>query len=279
LLESTFIHIPGVRERDEQRLWRAGITTWGEFLTAKSPLRGIGIDPNAACSFIGQSLAALHDGDAGFFARSLPTRESWRMYPHFRDRTAFLDIETTGLSSSSNQITMVGILDTEGYHPFVNGENLDELREALEAYDMVVTYNGASFDLPFIEHHFGQIFRGMAHLDLMYPLRRLGLRGGLKYIEKALGFERPSDLSDLNGFAAVLMWQLWQDGSREACDTLVRYNAEDVLSLPLLADFVYKELCGETPLKSTPILPFPRHEIDLPYSLEVVKRVSRSRGA
>ena len=96
----------------------------------------------------------LDDMDAAYFARAIPGTERWRMYADFRHNAAFLDIETTGLSPDYNIITLVGILDSEGYHAFVFDQNLSDLREALERYDLIVTFNGASFDLPFIERHF-----------------------------------------------------------------------------------------------------------------------------
>ena len=167
------------------------------------------------------------------------------MYADFRANAAFLDIETTGLSPDRSIITLVGILDSDGYHAFIHGQNLTDLREAVEKYDLIVTYNGASFDLPFIEHHFGSLFRHTPHIDLMSPLRRLGLKGGLKSIERRLQVGRPT--------AAVIPGRLRcrQDvanvggwGTKGRSKTLVRYNAEDVLSLPKLAEIAYNRLAA-----------------------------------
>ena len=44
---------------------------------------------------------------------------------------------------------MVGILDNSGFHAFVRGDNLDEFMDRLSTYKLIVTFNGASFDLPF----------------------------------------------------------------------------------------------------------------------------------
>ena len=62
------------------------------------------------------------------------------MFADFIDTAAFLDIETTGLSPDSSVLTMVGILDARGYHAFVRGENLDDLPDAVERYDLIVTF-------------------------------------------------------------------------------------------------------------------------------------------
>ncbi len=68
---------------------------------------------------------------------------------------AYLDIETTGLSSWHNGITVVGIYlcngDDTSFIQFV-GEDItvDSLLETLDSVDIIYTYNGSRFDLPFI---------------------------------------------------------------------------------------------------------------------------------
>ena len=181
-----------------------------------------------------------------------------------------MDIETTGLSAERGLITLIGVLDAEGYKAYVHGENLADFREAMERYDLVVTFNGAAFDLPFIEHHFGRIFRHVAHIDLRFPLRRAGFSGGLKSIEQQAEVGRPSELSALSGYDAVLLWRMWQRGNKGARDTLVRYNAEDVASLPALAEIVYNRLAGRLPTEVCNLAPSHRHEIELPYDGDVI---------
>ncbi len=212
----------------------------------------------------------LDDNDAAYFARTIPRSETWRMYADFRHNAAFLDIETTGLSPDYSIITLVGILDREGYHAFVYDRNLSDLREALERYDLIVTYNGASFDLPFIEHHFGSLFRHTPHIDLRFVLSRMGQKGGLKAIERRLGVGRPSELSSLDGYDAVRMWHMWERGNQSALDTLIRYNAEDVFSLPKLAEIAYNRLSSSigSPAPALNSLEYP--ETDLPYDPYVI---------
>ena len=208
--------------------------------------------------------------DAAYFARAIPGSETWRMYADFRHNAAFLDIETTGLSPDYNIITLVGILDSEGYHAFVFDQNLSDLREALERYDLIVTFNGASFDLPFIERHFGSLFRHTPHIDLRFVLSRMGLKGGLKAIERRLGVGRPSELSSLDGYDAVRMWRMWTRGNRGALDTLIRYNAEDVLSLPKLAEIAYNRLSSSIGAPVGALEPVVYPETELGYDAEVI---------
>ena len=221
----------------------------------------------------------LRETDAAFFNRCLAARDRWRLYPDFRHGAAFLDIETTGLSPYCSYITVVGVLDSKGYTAYVRGENLEDLREPLEKYALVMTYNGAAFDLPYIEYFFGGVFKHMAHIDLRIRLRRLGYRGGLKAIERSLKVGRSSELSGLTGFDAVLLWGMWESGDGGARDTLIRYNAEDVASLVALADIAYNQLAAKFWLAPKPLTPLPRPALDLPYDTGVVRRLGDMRAA
>ncbi len=270
MLRNTFPHLPGIGYVYERQLWESGVLTWDDFIGAPSLPSALSGRREGLLPLVEESLARHESGDAAYFGRTLPQREVWRLYADYRDSAAFLDIETTGLSPYSSYLTLVGILDKDGYRGFVRDDNLLDLREALEQYDLVITYNGASFDLPYVEHSFGSVFRHVAHLDLMYPLRRLGYGGGLKSIEARLGVGRPSELSGLSGYDAVRMWRMWKMGSAGALETLVRYNAEDVASLPALADLVYNRSAKELWPRLPRLEPSPRHDINLPYDPAIV---------
>ena len=143
-----------------------------------------------------------------------------------------------------------------------------------------MTYNGAAFDLPFLEYQFGRIFRHTAHIDLRVTLRRLGLKGGLKSIERQTGVGRPSVLSGLNGYDAVRMWRAWEGGNQGARDTLIRYNAEDVASLPLLAELAHDRLTGRLPLDVEPLLPLSWPSVDhLEFDIDVIATLLEGRLA
>ncbi|MCH7787441.1 MAG: ribonuclease H-like domain-containing protein [Chloroflexi bacterium] len=278
MLRNTFIHLPQVGTISEQEIWDSGVTSWEDFLRAPSlPARIQGRDSELR-SLIQKSSVRLDEADAWYFNKCLPRGERWRLYGEFRHRAAFLDIETTGLSPAYSYITMVGILDSDGYTAYVRDENLDDLRGALEKYDLVVTFNGAAFDLPYIEHFFGRVFSRMAHIDLRFPLGRLGYRGGLKSIEANLRVGRPSELTALSGFDAVLLWGMWQDGNRDARDTLIRYNAEDVASLPALSEIVYNGLASRLSIRPQPLAPAIRHDITLPYDIDTIRLLAGGRN-
>ena len=275
MLSNTFVHLPDIGPITERELWGAGVHTWEDFLRSSGLPARAQRNSGHLRDLVTESQARLKELDAAYFSNVLPNREMWRLYPEFRHRAAFVDIETTGLSPHFSDITMVGVLDFQGYRAFVRDENLEDLREAMEVYDLVVTFNGAAFDLPFIDHKFGRMFSQVAHIDLMFPLRRLGLRGGLKAIEKRLKVGRPSALSNLNGFDAVLMWRMWGNGDRAARDTLVRYNAEDVASLPKIAEIVYDGLADRLDAPRAELEPSDVPDITLPFDQGVIERLAQ----
>jgi uncharacterized protein YprB with RNaseH-like and TPR domain len=277
LLSNTFVHLPDIGPVTEREIWDSGVHTWEDFLSASSLPARAERNVGQLRELVSESKDRLDALDAAYFSDVLPNNEMWRLYAEFRDRAAFVDIETTGLSPDTADITMVGVLDFQGYRAFVRDENLEDLRGALEEYDLMVTFNGAAFDLPFIEHKLGRMFAQVAHIDLMFPLRRMGLKGGLKAIEKRLNVGRPSALSTLTGFDAVLMWRMWRNGDKAARDTLVRYNAEDVLSLPKLAEIVYDGLADRLDVPCAKLEPSDLPDITLPFDEDVIGRLAEMR--
>jgi uncharacterized protein YprB with RNaseH-like and TPR domain len=193
------------------------------------------------------SVRALERRDAVYFGENFRPGERWRLLPDFAEETAFLDIETTGLGGDS-YITMCGVLDSTGFTAYVRSENLDELANDLSKYKIVVTFNGISFDVPWLRKELGPLLEDAAHVDMMHVMRNVGFRGGLKKIERAIGLDRGDDLSKLSGRDAVLLWNMAQEGEPRALETLIRYNAEDVASLPLLAEYAYGQNSAGTPM-------------------------------
>src|SRR5262249_50761743 len=123
------------------------------------------------------------------FADLLPGKEAWRLYRDFRTGCAFLDIETTGLGGPGDHVTTVALYDGLTLRTYVHGRNLHDFARDVAAYRLLVTYNGKTFDLPFLERAMG-LRLTQAHIDLRYVLKALGVGGGLKECERLLGVER-----------------------------------------------------------------------------------------
>ena len=270
MLEHTFLHLPGVGHATERMLWERGVLTWQDALDcSQTSLRRCRLTDLRPV--LEESLNCLEKRDACYFQLRLPPREQWRMFHDFSDRAVCLDIETTGLFYSADHITVVGLYDGQEYKAFVRGQNLHQFPAEIRKYGLVVTYNGARFDIPFIQAEMGPILAGLAHLDIMYPLRRLGYSGGLKAVERQAGLTRPSDLEELDGYDAVLLWRLHRQGHRGALNTLLRYNAEDVSVLLPLAAMVYNLRTLDLPF-SAPSIQIPeRLLVNLPYDSELLE--------
>ncbi len=206
MLRHTFCHIPGIGRKTEQKLWAAGITSW-EAWQDPSPVRLSPMIRAEAARTLAGSVAALA-GDPGFFTERLDSSEPWRIFPDYREHTAYLDIETTGLEDSA-EITTIALYDGSKVFTYVNGINLNEFVDDIARFQVIVSYNGKGFDIPVLERYF-RIKLGQAQIDLRYVLARLGLKGGLKGCERQLGMNR-GNLDGVDGFFAVLLWRRYRE--------------------------------------------------------------------
>ncbi len=205
---------------------------------------------------IPQARKALQAGCMDYFLNRLPNPEKVRVLPHVLERAGFLDIETDGLGSRA-QVTTVALVRGGRARAYVRGENLDDLLVDLAGLDLLVTYNGASFDLLVLRRTF-RIDLATPHLDLRYCLGALGYRGGLKACGKALGVRRTGEVRD--GAEAVTLWERYRAGDEAALVSLVRYNLEDALSLEQLAVKAYNMVMQDCPRPTRLVLP-PRVEV------------------
>jgi len=149
---------------------------------------------------------------------------------------AYLDIETT----FENTISVVGIHIPGRDMAQLTGAQVTDIgiAQVLEGVSTVVTFNGASFDLPFIRKITGLEVRDLAeHRDLLHVCRNRGLRGGLKRVEVLLGIGRGSGITD--GRMAPRLWQRWEtEGDEGALKVLLEYNKEDCVNLEILENIL-----------------------------------------
>ncbi|MCE5218902.1 ribonuclease H-like domain-containing protein [bacterium] len=241
MLTHTFLHVPGIGYTTEQRLWQRGVHSWTDALALPGPPRSFSASRwELMQDIVEGSLRSLAAGDHRYFAQLLHARDQWRAFPEFRQRVGYLDIETDGMDFY-HSVTVVGLYDGVRTHTYVAGDNLDQLAEDLHGYSLLVTFNGATFDLPFLRRRFGDIFDQL-HIDLRYALARLGHHGGLKAIERRLGIARKDEIAGLMGEDAVRLWHEYQRGSSEALELLVEYNRADVENLETLMELAYGAL-------------------------------------
>lgn len=246
MLQQTFIHIPGVGKQTELDLWQHGIRSWDDADRFEKRFGFAGAKLNKKLDeFIPASRAAIQRKDASFFQRLSSLGEAWRIFPEFQDQCVYLDIETTGLSSVFDSVTMVGLYDGRKYNVFIEGHNLPDFQEQLKKYSVVITYNGSGFDLRFLRLAFPDLVLPPVHIDLRWTSRRLGLNGGLKEVEKTLGISRPSEVEDISGYDATVLWSRYQRGDKAALQQLIQYNTEDVVHLKAIMEMTYDRLAKE----------------------------------
>ena len=70
---------------------------------------------------------------------------------------------------------------------------------------------------------------------------------------------------------------MWTAGNDGALKTLVRYNAEDVLSLPKLAEIAYNRLAAGIEAPVSALEQWSYSQIDLPYDTDVIRSLKMPR--
>jgi uncharacterized protein len=253
LLKHTFCHTPGLGPQNERQLWGKGFNTWHDLLWADQ----LPLTPKKADALVDTARRSTHhlgERDPQYFYEKLASREHWRLFADFRADTAYFDIETTGLGGPDDYITTIVLYDGRELRHYVHGKNMDEFRDDVACYKVLVSYNGKSFDAPFVRRELGAPLEH-AHIDLRYVLGSLGYRGGLKGCERQLGINRQG-LEDVDGSFAVILWhEYWNSGDKKALETLLAYNALDVVNLEALMVIAYNEKLAATPFSEHAIAP------------------------
>jgi uncharacterized protein YprB with RNaseH-like and TPR domain len=244
MISSTFVLLKGIGDTTERRLWDHGIATWAAFRSTPT----IPWISTARKTLYDQQLAVadthLAQDDSRFFTQCLKPRDHWRLYNRFRASALFLDIETTGLSADEGEVTMVGLSSGGTMTTLIRGDSLtrEHLEDHFTKASVLVTFCGTLFDVPYLKAKFPGLTVDMPHIDLCFVARRLGLRGGLKHIEREMGIERPPHLQGLDGWDAVRLWHAWEAGDPQALAQLRAYNEADTINLNTLADLLYDQL-------------------------------------
>jgi uncharacterized protein YprB with RNaseH-like and TPR domain len=262
MIQSSFLHLPGVGETTERKLWDQGVRSWDDLESGLSEIFGAKKAAKIA-EGLEESRSAFESGEFRYFCERMKGSQVWRLLPMVHDAIAYLDIETTGLGfppmshSTTIAVWFKGELFVE-HEPKRKQELLDRLeREA----KMFVTFNGLSFDLPFLRREFDLELRN-PHLDLRLWFRAQGVSGGLKRIQASFPEVPQRSSMDIDGFDAVRLWRMHKRGIAGALETLMTYNAEDSICLEPLMHLAYAREQVERPhLDFAPLTQHPRPEI------------------
>jgi hypothetical protein len=239
-----------------------------------SGLPGREIETPFGCCLLYEERYALdhrHGGTELSDCLELPPRAAaclarWgRLEPLDLRQAVFLDTETTGLAGGTGTTAFlvgIGYFATKNAQPclkirqFFMRDFAEEramlfaLREALEPFRYVVTFNGKSFDLPLLETRYvlARLPRPRApelHLDLLHAARRLWREQlescSLGFLEEAiLGHRRDLDVPSwaIPGlYSAYLRY-----GEAGPLRRVFSHNRHDLLSLLALAGQIARRL-------------------------------------
>ena len=262
-LFNSFTFVKGIGLKTETTLRELGINCWNDVIKKQRPELFPKQKWHALWNGVKSVIGALKILDVSQLTSLIPKVQHWKMIPNFIDRIAYLDIETTGLSPQYSYITTIAVYDGKRVHDFVRGDNLNDFPKFISKFPAIVTFYGKAFDIPFIKQEMGIDFNQI-HFDLCFLLRGLGIKGGLKRIEKRFGISRGS-LEDLDGYTAVLLWKKFKKSQKkEYLETLLAYNNEDVINLEFLLYKTYNLLIEKEQV-FTSSLEIPKKEIKNPF--------------
>lgn len=165
-------------------------------------------------------------------------------------KMCFLDIETTGFSRKFNHIILIGLLyvnnsKTEVIQLFADNEKdeknlLNEFVKYILGFEVIFTYNGDAFDIPFINSRLShcnidyEIDKSLS-IDIFKVIRNkkniLGLeKYNLKTIEKLLEISREDTISGKE--SVELYYEYTKTKNNKIKDIILKHNYEDIYNLP-----------------------------------------------
>lgn len=174
------------------------------------------------------------------------------------DKCVFLDIETSGFSPVNDNLISVSILTVENNFFIITQffiekradeeELILETTKLFENKNFIVTYNGNSFDLPFIntkvnkyniDFNINQYIKIDLYNDILVLKNKLSIDNmKLQTIEKYFKIER---IDELNGKDIIKLYTSYLLNNKTYYkDLILEHNYEDVYNLPFIFDNILK---------------------------------------
>lgn len=152
----------------------------------------------------------------------------------------YLDIE----SDRSGNVCVIGMfLPGTGFVQYYGNEVTPQnVVDVLKKATTIVTFNGDLFDLPLL-NKFCNVDIRLTHesIDLHKVKKSLGIKGGLKELERMYGIPRKTE--GIDGYKAIILWERYlKKGRLDALRLLLEYNKEDVLNLVSLEKIFFDQM-------------------------------------
>jgi uncharacterized protein YprB with RNaseH-like and TPR domain len=173
-------------------------------------------------------------------------------------KALFLDTETTGLAGGTGTfVFMVGLGFFEGdgflIQQFFMRDYSEEraslslIRELLDSFQFLVTFNGRHYDIPLLETRFilcriASKIREMPNFDLLYPSRKIwkGAYDNCRLItleSQLLGMGRGDDVP--SEWIPYLYFDYIQTGNAQKIYPVFYHNQMDILTMVVLAGRIH----------------------------------------
>lgn len=250
MIQNSFIFLERVKRGLEENLWKQGVNSWDSFLS-RNKIHGLSLARKKYYDRkITEARKQLYSFNSAYFKNILPQSEYYRLYDFFKDECVFLDIETTGLDFRNDNITVIGLFDGINTKIMIKNINFNykALRNELRNYKLMVTFNGSSFDVPFINKKYPDLLPDIPNFDIKSVTDKLNLKGGLKEIEKKLGIKRGNIVEKFYGGDALTLWKMYRaTGDDYYLRLLVEYNEEDIINLKKVAEHCIEKLKNRFP--------------------------------
>lgn len=174
------------------------------------------------------------------------------------EQFAFIDTETTGLGGGTGTYAFMvgaGRFDEDGFRlaqffmrdPSEEHALLHNLEEFLAPCEVIVSFNGKSFDLPLLQtryitnsHPFP--FQSAAHLDLLHLARRLWRQRlpsrTLGYLEEHILGQTRTEADTPGWMIPQMYFDYLKSGDSRPMQGVFYHNAMDILTLAALTDHI-----------------------------------------
>jgi hypothetical protein len=169
----------------------------------------------------------------------------------------FIDIETTGLSKLYSDIISITLLVYEDdkykiYQIFCQykieqPDALKYLKELIKSKKYIVTYNGNSFDIPFLAEKAKRFnvtldFDSLIKIDLYFLMKKLRYKIDivnlkLKTLEEYFCIERNDTIGGMDVLTLYEAYKL--EPRKEFSHLILRHNYEDVYNLPIVMNNIF----------------------------------------